>query len=183
LLLDPSNQRARRALGVVSGRIDRARARMTGRSARASRDGIVGDVRVRPGMLLAPGDHMMTVVGESATPTVIALLPARHRPELAAGMELRLELTGHSRADIRGVVEEVGGAVIGPREARRLVGADIGDALAIGGPVVVVRARLSQRTFESRGGSYAFHDGMLGTGEVQLGSSVLLSALIPGGDD
>ncbi|HLU68635.1 MAG TPA: HlyD family secretion protein, partial [Kofleriaceae bacterium] len=179
-LLDPSDPAARAALTEAAAARERARARLAERSARAPRDGVVTDVRVRPGMRLEPGDHLMTVAGEDAPATVIALLPGGDRPELREGMELRLELAGHARADIRADIVEIGGEVIGPREARRFVGAEIGDALAIRGPVVLVRARLRGRSFESGGDELPFHDGMIGAGEVRVGSRRLLAALWPG---
>jgi hypothetical protein len=67
--------------------------------------------------------------------------------------------------------------VIGPEEARRSLGAQIGDALPITGPVVLVRAQLSTLTFEARGREYEFHDGMVGKAEVKVDHESLLSLL------
>ena len=140
-LIEPSDGSARAALADVAARLDRARARLAEKSARAPSDGVVSDVRARPGMLLAPGDPLMTVVDGSAAASVVALLPGGDRPELREGMELRLALDGHGDTEIRAVIDEVGSQVIGPHEARRFLGAGIGDALPIPGPVVVVHAR------------------------------------------
>ena len=134
-------------------------------------------------MLIAPGDPLMTVVDGAAAAEVIALLPGGDRPELRAGMELRLTLDGHGSSEIRAVIDEVGSQVIGPHEARRTLGAGIGDALRITGPVVVVRARLASGSFESGGDRLPFHDGMLGAAEVEVGSRRLITALVPGGDE
>jgi hypothetical protein len=49
--------------------------------------------------------------------------------------------------------------------------------------VVVVHARLERASFESGGEELPFHDGMLGSAEVEVGSRRLLGALLPGGDD
>ncbi len=182
-LIDPADGAARAALIDVASRLDRARARLAEKSARAPADGVVGDVRARPGMLLAPGDPLMTIVDGTAAAEVVALLPGGDRPELRAGMELRLALDGHGSSEIRAVIDEVGSQVIGPHEARRTLGAGIGDALRIPGPVVVVHARLERSTFESGGEDLPFHDGMLGAAEVEVGSRRLIGALVPGGDD
>jgi multidrug efflux pump subunit AcrA (membrane-fusion protein) len=178
-VLDPSDETARRGLAEATTRLDQARTRVAERSARAPRDGVIADLRVRPGMQLAAGDHLMTVTDETAAPIVVALLPGDHRSELAVGKELRLDLPGYRRAKVRAVVEEVG-AVVGPREARRYLGADLGNAVLVAGPVVVVKARITERGVT---GGQAFQDGMVGTGEVEIGSRRVLSALIPGGDD
>lgn len=182
-LIDPGEPTARAALVDVATRQDRARARLAEKSARAPADGVVSDVRARPGMLLAPGDPLMTVEDDAAAPSVIALLPGGDRPELRAGMELRLALDGHRASEIRAVIDEVGSQVIGPHEARRTLGVGIGDALPIAGPVVVVHARLERSTFESSGEELPLHDGMLGAAEVEVDSRRLITALLPGGDE
>ena len=182
-LIEPADPAARAALIDVAARLDRARARLAEKSARAPAAGVVSDVRARPGMLIAPGDPLMTVVDGAAAAEVIALLPGGDRPELRAGMALRLTLDGHGSSEIRAVIDEVGSQVIGPHEARRTLGAGIGDALPIAGPVVVVRARLARGTFESGGEELPFHDGMLGAAEVEVGSRRLITALVPGGDE
>lgn len=182
-LIDRADGGARDALIEVATRLDRARARLAEKSARAPADGVVSDIRARPGMLIAPGDPLMTVESGGAAAEVIALLPGGDRPELKAGMELRLTLDGHGASEIRAVIDEVGSQVIGPHEARRTLGAGIGDALRIPGPVVVVHARLTKSTFESGGEELPFHDGMLGASEVEIGSRRLIGALLPGGDE
>ena len=182
-LIDPADGAARAALIDVASGLERARARLAEKSARAPANGVISDVRARPGMLLAPGDPLMTVVDGTAAAEVIALLPGGDRPELRAGMELRLSLDGHGSSEIRAVIDEVGSQVIGPHEARRTLGAGIGDALRIPGPVVVVHARLERTSFESGGDQLPFHDGMLGSAEVEVGSRRLIGALLPGGDD
>ena len=48
------------------------------------------------------------------------------------------------------------------------------------GPVVIVHAHLTTRTFEAGGKEYTFHDGMVGKAEVRTDESSLLRALLPG---
>ena len=52
--------------------------------------------------------------------------------------------------------------------------------MTISGPVVFVYARLPSETFESGGRTYAYHDGILGTAEVQVRSEPILLTLVPG---
>jgi multidrug resistance efflux pump len=174
----PSDGRARRALADIVALVERARAGAAERSARAPSDGVVTEVRARPGMKLAAGDLLVTMVDPSAPATAIILLPGGDRVSLAPGMTVRVDLRARGAGELAGTVEEVGREVLEPAEARRLVGGDAGDALAIGAPVVAVRARLRAPTGDTRG----LRDGVHGAAEVDIGSRSLLSALVPGAD-
>ena len=131
---------------------------------------------------------MLSIVGDGAQLTVIAMLPGSDRPLLRPGAPLRLELAGFRYAYIDLVIESIGDEVVGPAEVKRFLGADIADAVPVGGPVVLVRARLPAATFRQRGRELRYYDGMLGTVEARLRSESILVTLIPGlrgvlGDD
>jgi multidrug efflux system membrane fusion protein len=172
-LLDPTDQPTRRGLADLAARMDEARTRAAERSARAPRDGVVTEVRVRPGMSVGPGDQLVTIADESAPPSVLALLPAGDRGELARGMQLRLELPGGA---VHSIVDDVGRQVVGAAEARKLLG-ESGAKARLTGPVVVVRARLI-----GIDGIDGLRDGMFGTGEIDVGTRRLISTLLPGDD-
>jgi biotin carboxyl carrier protein len=178
-LTTPGDDGARTALAAVATRRQRAKAVVDARTLRASVAGSVGDIRVRPGQLVTPGAQVMKI-SPGAAPSVVALLPGLDRPRLAIGMTLQIELPGYHKAREAAVIDAIGSQVIGPEEARRALGDPIGDALPITGPVVIVRAHLTTRTFEAGGREYAFHDGMLGKAEVRVDHETLLRALLPG---
>ena len=177
-LFDPDDRAARAALSTTTATHQRALAAAEARVIRATRTGVVSDVRVKPGALLLPGAHVLTIIDRDAAPAVIALLPGSDRPRLHPGMTLQLALAGYSKVREAARITEVGAEVIGPTEARRYLGDQVGDTLPIAGPVVVVRARLPGRTFDAAGRTYSFHDGMPGLGEVQTESRSFLSTLI-----
>jgi membrane fusion protein (multidrug efflux system) len=95
-------------------------------------------------------------------------------------MRVRVELSGYRYAYQELTVDAVASDVIGPSEARRYLGPQVGDALQIGGPVVLVRARLPRDEFVAGGQRYRYHDGMDGVAEVRLRSEPILHTLIPG---
>jgi hypothetical protein len=70
--------------------------------------------------------------------------------------------------------------VISPAEARRVLGAEVADGLAIAGPVVLVRGRLSSAEFVVDGRALAYHDGMQGLAEVRVDVESVAVALVPG---
>jgi membrane fusion protein (multidrug efflux system) len=178
-LASPGDSTARGALASITTRRQRARAVVEARTLRAPAAGVVGDIRVRPGQLVTPGAPVMEIA-PTADLAVVAVLPGIDRPRLAAGMTLQIELAGyHSRRE-QAVIDSIGSQVIGPEEARRSLGAQIGDALPISGPVVLVRGHLPARTFEAGGREYAFYDGMIGKAEVRVDSDRLLRLLLPG---
>ncbi len=150
---------------------------------RAPVAGIVGDIRVRPGQLVMPGAPITKVSANAAAPSVVALMPGFDRPRLAVGMVIQIELPGYRTTRQRAVVDYVANQVVGPDEARRSLGGAIGDALPVGGPVVIVRAHLSSRTFEAEGREYEFHDGMMGKAEIKVDHKSLLHTLQPMGGD
>jgi hypothetical protein len=69
---------------------------------------------------------------------------------------------------------------VGPTEARRYLGAEIGDSVQLTGPVVILKTRLPRPTFQAEGRTYRFHNGMHGTAEVEVRSEKILVTLVPG---
>jgi hypothetical protein len=94
-------------------------------------------------------------------------------------MKLRLELPGHRYIYQWLVLDSVAGEVIGPAEARRLLGPVAGDTMPLEGALAVVTAPLPSSTFEVDGQTYSYRDGMPTRAEVRVKSERLLFALLP----
>jgi hypothetical protein len=146
---------------------------------RASSAGVVSHIGVRPGQLVTPGAPIMKI-SPSTDPSIVALLPGSDRARLEVGMTLQIELTGYHKKREQAVIDAIDSRVIGPEEARKTFGDPIGDALPVTGPVVILHAHLTARTFEAGGRTYEFRDGMLGKAEVRLDHQSLLSVLLHG---
>lgn len=159
---------------------DLARSRLEERVVRAPRAGVVGDVRCRPDQHAAAGDILLSLHGPGSRPVLVALLPGEHRPMLKAGMPLQLELRGYAHAPQSLTIVSVADDVVGPEEAKRLLGPEVATAVPLNGPLVRVEAFFSGGTFEADGERYALHDGMWGAAEVPVRSEPLLAALVPG---
>ncbi len=179
-LRNPADVGVAQALTALRSQRELARTRLEERSLRATRAGVVSDLRIRPGQHLATGQVVLSLADEAPALSIIALLPGHYRPLLKAGQMLRLELQGYPYAYQHLTVSDVGAEVIGPSEVRRVLGPGIADALTVSGPVVVVRALLPARTFLSNGRSFAFYDGMQASAEVRVRSEPIVIALIPG---
>jgi hypothetical protein len=110
----------------------------------------------------------------------VLLIPGQYRPSIKPGLPIRLEISGYRYAYQKLTVESVSDEVIGPTEARRYLGPEIGDAVAVDGPVAIVKARLPSTDFTADGKTYHYHNGMHGQGEVQVRSERLLLTLVPG---
>lgn len=132
-LRDPSDQQARQALTALRVQKELAQARLDERSLRAPQDGVVRDLRVRPGQHLAPGDVILTLVPPDATFSVIAMLPGNYRPVLRVGMPLRIELEGYRYQYRRLVIDEISDEIVGPSEVKRFLGSEIADAINLSG--------------------------------------------------
>ncbi len=179
-LRDLSGGSAAQALIGLRAERDLARARLDERVVRAPRTGIVGDLRCRPDQYVAAGDILLSLTATGGQPALVAMLPGEHRPMLRPGMPLSLKLRGYTGAPQDLVVTVVSDEVVGPEEARRLLGPEVAAAIPLNGPLVRVEARFPGGTFESAGKSYELHDGMWGSAEVRVRSESVLAALIPG---
>lgn len=178
-LRDPSDQAARQALTALRTQKDLAAAHVEQLSVRATQAGVIGDIRIRPGQLLATGDVVLTVVGDQTESSVMAMLPAQYLPQLQPGMTLRLEMTGYRYAYQEMVITAVGAQVIGPSEVKRYLGQEIDDTMKVDGPVVLVEATPGAPTFTVDDRTFHFHHGMSGTAEARVRSESILVALIP----
>lgn len=179
-MLEPADPSAEQAVRALQMDLERARAALEDRAVRARHDGIVSDIRVQPGQSVEPGDVLMSLIDDESELYIEAFLPGEARPKLAPGMPLRLEMHGYRYAYQTLTIDSISTGVIGPTEAHRFLGSQIGDAVSITGPVVLVHARLTSRQFEADGHRYLYHDGMQATAEVQLRSQCILKALVPG---
>jgi biotin carboxyl carrier protein len=185
LLRDPSSPSARQQLATTRGQKESAEGKLRSRTLRATRGGVVNGVRVRLGQRVNPGDVALTLVGDQDV-YVVAVLPGRFRAELKPEMLLRFELTGYEHVYQTCPVETVG-EVVSSQEALRYLGTEpaagpgtsAGASPASGGPVVIVRARMTRLAYEAGGRSYRYHDGMPGTSDVRVRSELLASALVP----
>jgi membrane fusion protein (multidrug efflux system) len=178
-LRNPGDVAVREALARLRTERDFAQSKLEARAIRAPHDGIVNDVRVRPGQSLAAGDPMLSITGARAEPSIVALIPGQYRPMLRPGQRVRLEVTGfrYAYADLE--VETIGDEVVGPQEARRYLGKEVGDAVNLTGPVVLVKAHLPDRSFQADGKLYNYHDGMQATAEVRVRTQRIIARLIP----
>lgn len=177
LALDADDDAALQRLRVE---LDAARDALEDRVVRSPIAGDVADLRVRPGQRVEPGDVVASLVDTGGGLEVVALLPGEDRPQLGPGMTLRLELDGYPFAYHALAIEDVSAAVIGPAEARRVVGVEVAESLQVTGPVVLVRGRLPAAELAFDGRLLPLHDGMHGRAEVRVGEQRTLFALVPG---
>ena len=178
-LRDPADESTAAALPGLRAAMEEAERRAEQRLFRAPRHGIVSDVRAHPGLAVAPGSAVAALSPEETTFTLIALLPGHHRPLLNDGGALRVEMRGFRYAHHWLEIASVSDRVIGPSEARRLAGPDLGDALSIDGPIVLVRAPLPSDGFKARGRRVAYFDGMQARAEAPVRRERLLFSVAP----
>jgi membrane fusion protein (multidrug efflux system) len=180
LLLRPGDAATREALVSLRTRRELAQQRTEERTLRAPHSGFVGDVRVREAQLVEPGMRVLDLEDSAASATLIALLPGRYRPLLHAGHRVRFEVEGFHQRAHEFAISRVGDQILGPGEAARYIGRDLGDAFALGGPVVLVQAALPSTSFEVDGQRYDFASGMFGKAEAVVRDEPIAYAFIPG---
>ncbi|HLX10622.1 MAG TPA: HlyD family efflux transporter periplasmic adaptor subunit, partial [Thermoanaerobaculia bacterium] len=139
-LRDPADPGPEQALIVLRTQRQLASERLGERTLRATSAGIASDVRVRPGEFLTAGQPVLSIVRGQDRPSVVVLMPGQFRPLVRRGMPIRFEISGYRYAYQRLTVDAVGDEVVGPAEARRYLGPEIGDAVELTGPVVILKA-------------------------------------------
>jgi multidrug efflux pump subunit AcrA (membrane-fusion protein) len=179
-LSDPRDMTARRAVASVRSELNFARQLLELRRLTAPHDGVVGDVRTRPGQTLTPGQLVATLTGADDDLKLVMVIPGHFRPQLHVGLVARLELAGYAHAYESVVVDRVSNDVVGPGEARRLLGYDVADAVAFDGPVVVGEAPLTHKYFVADGRTYPFVDGLQGRVHIKVRAIPLILGLVPG---
>lgn len=180
VLREPSDESARQALTSLRAEREQAEAREQARTLRAPQAGVVSDLRIRRGQYVAPGESVVSIVGDDVSVSLVALLPGGYRPTLEPGRPLRVELDGFTHEYHTFTIESVGDQIVGPGEIRRFLGPEISDALQLNGPLVVVRARIPASTFSSNGKTFNYFDGMLARADARVRKERILVALVPG---
>jgi len=180
VLQNPSDEAARQALTSLRAEQELAEARQQARTLRAPHAGTIGTLRVREGQYVNPGESVVAVVGDQVGVTLVALLPGGYRPRLTPGKSLRVELNGFTHEYQTFTIESVGDQILGPSEVKRFLGADSADAVQLSGPMVLVRARIDSPTFQSKGKTFNYYDGMLARADARVRSERILVTLIPG---
>lgn len=178
-LNSPHDTAAQQQLAFMRERKQIIAAQLKERRITAPRAGMIKDVRIRAGQMVAAGELLLSLAGDEEKFSVVALLPGHYRPLLRQGAPLRVELNGFSYAYQRLTIDSIAEDVIGPNEARKFLGQEVSDALVLRGPVVIIKADLPSRSFRSGARQYAFHEGLQGTAEARLRSERLILTLLP----
>lgn len=178
-LRDQSDAAARAALTSLRAEKELAEARLAERIVRAPADGVVSDVRLRPGQRVEPGEVTVSLMNHAGKFRVIAVLPGEYRPLLRRGMKMRLNLRGFSYFYHDVLIDAVGDEVVGANEVRRALGPTVADTFTPQGALVLVEGHLPEREFLIDGRRLAYFDGMQGTTEVAVRSERVIVALIP----
>src|SRR5262249_37984843 len=82
LLSNPADTATRQALTTLTAQREQARMRKEERIVKAKQAGWVSDVRIRPGQLLGLGEVVLSLLGDDAHFSIIAIVPGHHRPML-----------------------------------------------------------------------------------------------------
>ncbi len=162
--------------------LERARARLAERIVRAPSDGIVGDVRIRPGQHLEAGEFLLSVISDREIRSVVGLVPGHFGPQITPGQRLRLTLNGYPDLSLALKVASVGEEVIGQQEARQSLGASIADSVIFDGSVVLVEGHLPEALLDDGRRKLTFRDGMQGVMEIRVRTRPILFHLVPGLD-
>jgi membrane fusion protein (multidrug efflux system) len=181
-LYDPQDEAAKKSLASALTRVERARAQAETRIVRASRDGVVADLRIRQGSTLSAGDTVLTIVQPNTEPEITAFLPGKDRPRLRVGMTLQVDLVGYTKARESATITSISTEIVAGEEiANRILGSGLAGAFRQlnGGNWVIVKAKLPSRTFVADKRTNYYHHGLTAKTEVKVQSKAFLVTLLP----
>jgi membrane fusion protein (multidrug efflux system) len=178
-LRDTTDESAKSSLAVLRASQEQALAHLKERSVLAPRAGVITNLRIRPGQLLGPGDVVGTIIDEKSAYTVWALVPGQFRPMLKQNLKLRLALEGYPYTYKDVPIDDISNEVIGPNEARRVLGNELADTVPVQGSLVLVRARLPDSSFKFEGKTFSYFDGIPGHIDIKVRSLRLLVMMFP----
>ena len=112
--------------------------------------------------------------------SLIIMLPGFFRPQLDIGQPGRFEISGYPHTYQPVSLNKIADEVVGPTEARRFLGQEIADAVAVSGSVVLTEANLGGEFFEADGQRYIYADGMQGRVQIRVRSIPIILNLVPG---
>ena len=179
-LYDPSDIGTESALFSLRTQWEVAQSRVEELSLRAPVDGRVGDLWVREGQYLLPGQNVLTLAGAETRPELVILVPGEFRPQLEPGMKMRLEIVGYQHFYQQLEIRTVSDEVVAAAEALRFLGPELSGGIELVGPVALVEADLPSESFEVRGNEYLYHEGMFGTAQIRVRSEKAIFTLLPG---
>ena len=107
---------------------------------------------------------------------LIAMVPIRVRPRLAAGMRIQCRIQGYPDSRVEAVVDSMGDRAIAPGQLAIPPLGPVGNAE----PMVPVFARIGSKYFRSEGRDYRLFDGMNASVRIELGRERLVARLLPG---
>lgn len=125
---------------------------------RAPNDGILTDLRAQVGQSVSTGESLASISVADSPFEVLAFIPGSSRPEVAVGQSMVLSLGATERKYRELTVSQVDDRAIGPADARRFLGNEVGDTVNISGSVFIVRAVLTQEGVSAANDGY--FDGM-----------------------
>jgi multidrug resistance efflux pump len=179
LLREPPDAGSRDALIALRVQAEKAERRLRERMVRAESEAMIGDVWAHIGQKVDPGHRLVSLVPSDSPPGLVLALPGHALPFLRPGMPLRLELQGFAeeRQDLQ--LSSHSQEIVGPTEARRYLGHEQAEPLALQGPVALARVTLPSRSFIVDGREYRYRAGLVGRVYVPLRTHSLLELVLP----
>jgi len=180
-LVDPTDDNARAALVQIAPQRNAALQAIAQKTIVAGEDGVIGAILATD--IVSGGEQVLTILPADSQPSITAFMPGTDRARIKPGMVLQVEMSGYYGERQHVVVTEVGEEIIGPSQARKLLGQKLGDTVMLPPSIVVVKAKLASSTFTSKGKTFNYFDGMDGLGEIEVDTKSFLATVVPTGDN
>ncbi len=179
VLRNPEDPGAGAGLAALRGASEAARAALDQRRLMAPAGGALADLRVRVGTLVSPGQTVATIHAAGGGFEIVAAVPGNFRPLLRAGLPVVAELEQFPGSRFQLEASLVNPEVVGPDEARALVGPLLVPSGEGAGPVALVHAELPEVLVSSTGEEFPLYDGMRGRVRIPVREQRFIVTLWP----
>jgi hypothetical protein len=143
-------------------------------------NGIVTNVRARPGLQIGPEDTVASILDDKQGFELIYVLPAQYVPQIRMGMMIRFHGEGLPGSRYEVQVPQMGVEILRPPQTTGYVGPYSDETTTIYGPVVIVRSALLPEHAPDRKQYSDNIEGLSGTAEIALRHERMMLKLLPG---
>lgn len=174
----PDEPGAGSGLAALRATSREARAALEARAFTAPVDGVLADILVQVGAVVAPGQTVAAIHSEDAEFEIVAAVPGNYRPLLHSGLQVEAELDQFPGIPLHLTARSVSAEVVEGEEARALLRRPLPEEFT-GRPVALVYADLPASVVYEFGPEHSVYDGMTGRVRIPVRQERFLVSLWP----
>jgi multidrug resistance efflux pump len=179
-LFDNADEQVKKEVITLQGNQRRAEEALKQKSIYATADGVIAELTAHAGLPVEFGAPICQIIKPGTKPQLIAYMPGNDIARFHAGDTLQIALPGFEKTPEKAKVVEVATNGIAGNEAKRTLGPQLSESLALKPETtyVIVKATLPA-SFRAKGKDYPYLSGMTAKTEIKIESKRFIVTLLP----